>query len=256
MLTLSELYAFFESKLPRTLSCDWDNDGMMCCADPAKQVHRALVVLDVTDEIIDAAVTGGYDLILSHHPMIFRGLRSVEPSSLAAARTIKLIRAGVSVFSFHTRLDAAEGGVNDALAAALGLTDVVPFGSGGQAIGRIGLLSTPMLAQDFAKHVKETLGSPYACLADAHRPAHRVAVLGGSGKDELQAACEAGADTYVSGELGHHPMTDAPDMGINLIEAGHFYTERTVLPVLQAMLAEADPTIESEVLSDCRIQVI
>jgi len=255
-MTVKELYQYLDRILPRTLSCPWDNDGMMCCPSPERAVRRVLISLDVTDEVIDRAIEGQYDVILTHHPMIFKPLPCVEPSVLAAARAIRLIRAGVAVMSFHTRLDAVSGGVNDTLAELLGLCEVTPFGCEGEAIGRIGSLDAPVPLAAFAKRVKTVLSAPAVTYADAHRPVKRVAVLGGSGKDDVAAAIAAGADTYLSGELGHHALTDAPDMGINLIEAGHFYTEYPILHRLQAYLAEADSTIESDLLMSCRIHVI
>ena len=147
---------------------------------------------------------------------------------------MKLIKADIAVMSFHTRLDAVEGGVNDTLAKLLGISDATPFGEG---LGRIGTLPSPMALSDFARMLKSSLCAPTVSVADAGKEVYRVAVLGGSGDDEIGAAIAADADTYVSGELGHHPMTDAPDMGINLIEAGHFYTEEPVCEVLSEKLS-------------------
>ena len=228
-MTVLDLYKHFDDLFPRELSCEWDNDGLMCCPDPTREVHRALVCLDVTEEVVDEAIQGGFDLIVAHHPLIFKGLKSITNENAVSRKAIKLIRSNISVMSFHTRLDAVKGGVNDILAKLVGIENSVPFGDG---IGRIGNLRTPADLLDFAKEVKNVLGAPNVYVADAKKDVCRVAVLGGSGKDEIAAASAAGADTFVSGEIGHHPMTDAPDMEINLIEAGHFYTEQPVCDFL------------------------
>ena len=234
-MTVKTLYEKLNTAIPASLSCEWDNDGLMCCPDSTKEVRRALVCLDVTADAIDKAISEECDVIVTHHPLIFKGLKAITDEFFIPKKAIKLIRAGISVMSFHTRLDALSGGVNDRLAELLELGDIAPFGDG---IGRIGMLKMTCDIESFAKKVKAVLGAPVVQYADAQRDVQRVAVLGGSGKDELYAAIAAGADTFVSGELSHHPMTDAPDMNINLIEAGHFYTEEPVCKVLCQILTE------------------
>ena len=250
-MTVQKLYEQLNIIIPASLSCEWDNDGLMCCPDSAREVRRALVCLDVTADAIEKAVAEGCDVIVSHHPLIFKGLKSITDESFIPQKAITLIRAGISVMSFHTRLDALDGGVNDTLAKLLSLSDVAPFGDG---IGRIGSLDAPCDIESFVKKVKTALGAPTVQYADAKKAVQKVAVLGGSGKDELFAAIAAGADTFVSGELSHHPMTDAPDMKINLVEAGHFYTEEPVCEVICQMLA--DLGIEAIHYTSNKIKVI
>lgn len=253
-MTVRELYGLLNQKIPTSLSCEWDNDGLMCAPDGAREVRRVLITLDVTAEAVEKAIASNCDLILSHHPLIFKGLKSISDEAPIPSKVIKLISNGISVMSFHTRLDAVTGGVNDVLAEALGLCEVVPFGE--EAIGRIGTLPEEMTAEDFAKKVKAALHAPSVLLADAARPVRRVAVLGGSGSDDLEAARAAGADTYVSGELKYHQLTDAPEEGMNLIAAGHFHTEFPVCEALGAMLTALDPTVEVEIYNNYCIQTI
>ena len=253
-MTVKELYKILNEKIPASLSCEWDNDGLMCCPDGERAVRRALVALDVTDAVVDAAIEGGYDVIVSHHPFIFKGLKSINDENYIAEKAVKLIKHGISVFSFHTRLDALDGGVNDCLCALLSLENVSAFGEDG--IGRIGDLQSPTTAEDLALTVKEVLGADGVLLADGGKLSHRVAVLGGEGGDDIGAAIAAGADTYISGRLGYHAMTDAPDMGINLIEAGHFYTENPVCTVLREMICEADPAIVCDTYHSNKIKLI
>ncbi len=255
-MKIKELYAFLDSNIPLSLSCDWDNDGLMCCPDGNAEVEKVLVTLDITDEAIDRATKEGCQLIVSHHPLIFKGLKAVSEESAVSARTIKLIKNSISAFSFHTRLDALRGGVNDILANALGLENTIPFGNAGEEIGRIGSLSAPCSAEEFSAKVKSALGVPAVQLADAGKKVTRVAVLGGSGSDDVAAAIAAGADTFVSGELSYHHMVDAPEEGINLIAAGHFFTEFPVCRKLAELIREADPEIGCEIFFNNKVKYI
>lgn len=253
-MTVRKLYQLLNEKIPTSLSCEWDNDGLMCCPDPEREVRRVLLALDVTEQTVAVAVAKNCDVILSHHPLIFKGLRAVNGEDPISKKTIELIKSRIAVMSFHTRLDALAGGVNDVLAEMLFLNDITPFGE--EAIGRIGTLPAEMTAEEFAKLVKQRLGAPAVLLSDAGKKVHRVAVLGGNGSDDLFAALAAGADTYVSGELKYHQLTDAPEEGINLIEAGHFHTEFPVCQMLQALLCELDPTVETEIYDNYKIKTI
>ena len=253
-MTVYQLYRYFDELIPKTLSCDWDNDGLMCCPDASREVKKVLVALDATADVVAEAIEGGYDAIITHHPFIFKGLKSITEGNFIASKGIDLIRAGISVFSFHTRLDASVGGVNDVLASVLGIKNTTPFGE--VDMGRIGTLDAPMSAEEFARVVKNALGVPAVNLSTCGKPCYRVAVLGGGGDSEVGAAMAAGADTYVTGNLGFHTLTDAPDMGINLIEAGHFYTENPVCHRICEIVHEADASIECHITNSNRIQVI
>ena len=255
-MTVRELYAYLEERIPRSLSCDWDNDGLMCCANDQKQVSRVLVALDVTAPVVERAVREGFDLIVSHHPLIFRPVRAVSVGDIVADQVIRLLCADVSVMSFHTRLDAVCGGVNDVLAERLGLCDVVPFGENGEAIGRIGTLPTAMRLEDFAARVKTATGAEYVQISDAGREVRRVALLGGGGADDADAAQAAGADTYLTGELKHHQLTEAPERGMNLIAGGHFYTENPVCERIRALLLEADGALTVELMNSNPVRFI
>ncbi len=242
-MTVLELYRILNERIPPALSCPWDNDGLMCCPDGQREVRRVLITLDVTEGAVRKAAEEKYDLILSHHPFIFKGMRSICQGNYLADKAMLLIQNRISVMSFHTRLDAVVGGVNDVLAELLGLESLTAFGNEGEELGRIGDLPHPMTAAEFAERVKTRLGAPCVLLSDAGLSVSRVAVLGGSGKDELGAARAAGADTYVSGELSYHALTDAPEEGMNLIEAGHFFTEQPICGRLGRLLSEIDPTL-------------
>ena len=255
-MNVGELYFALNQKIPSALSCDWDNDGLMCCPDPEKNVSRVLVALDITAEVVARAIKGGYDLIVSHHPLIFSPLRALDPRDPVAKKVIRLLLSGISAMSFHTRLDAVEGGVNDVLASALGLVEVTPFGANGEEIGRIGTLPKEMSAEEFARLAKGVLAADQILLSDAGLPVRRVAVLGGGGASEVFAAKCAGADTYLTGELKHNNLTDAPENGINLLAGGHFHTENLVCDRICEILKEIDPTLAVDVINSNAVRVL
>ena len=253
-MTVKEIYQKFEEKIPAYLRESWDNDGIMCCADGTAEIYRALVTLDVTEEVVDYAIERGFDLIVSHHPLIFKPLSSINEENHISRKVIKLLGSGISVFSFHTRADKMIGGVNDRLADMLGMYDAQPFGEGD--LGRIGTIYEPMELQDFAYRIKQLVGADAVRYADGLSDVHRVAIVGGDGKSYVKAALDAGADTYVSGRIGYNVMEEAPEMGINLIEAGHFFTEQPVTTFFQSLLNRLDHSMYIEVISSNNIRSI
>ena len=258
-MTVRELYQKLNEFIPPTLSCEGDNDGLLCCPDAEHSVSKVLITLDVTAEVVKKAVEGAYDVIVSHHPFIYSGLKAINGDDGVSAKAIELIRAGISVMSFHTRLDALEGGVNDRLCQMLGLEDIEPVFDGDVPLGRIGVLNENMTAQALAQKVKSVLGAPFVLLSDSGALPHRIAVVGGSGKSMIGAVKKAGADTFVSGRLDYHPMTDAPDdtlNPINLIEAGHFYTENHICAFLADTINNMDRNIKANIFYSNVIQVI
>ena len=254
-MTVIELYRYLDKTVPSSLSCEWDNDGLMCCPSPEKPVRRVRVTLDMSERAVEYAVRGGFDVILSHHPLLFRPVKALDPENAVPRKLITLIQNNICAMSFHTRFDALSGGVNDALAEALGLLSPQPFECGGEPpMGRIGDV-TPCTLAEFSEKVKKALGAP-VILYSGNLPVKRVAVLGGSGSDFSSAAKAAGADTYVTGSLGYHQLADAKETGINLIEAGHYHTENISLPRLASLVNIADPDIETEIIDSNEITAI
>ncbi len=267
-VTVRALYDALDARIPRTLSCPWDNDGLACCPTPDAPVRGILVALDATEDVLALASASGCNVILTHHPLLFKGLKAVTGTDTGSRKVIRMIREGVAAMSFHTRLDALEGGVNDILAARLGLTNLTPFGDDDNPahapIGRVGELPAAMSLADFAARVKSvlsvpaTLGesciehltpmSPAVTYVSAGRPVRRVAVLGGSGQDDLDAAAAVGADTYVTGELRYHQLCDAPYEGVNLVRAGHYFTEFPVCELLAALAASVCPGVPVHIM--------
>lgn len=253
-MTVTELYKEMCKYFPEQLRCEWDNDGIMVCPDSNAEVKKVLLTLDVTEEIVDYAIDRGFDLIISHHPLIFRPIASVTEENHVSRKVVKLIANAVSAFSFHTRADRAVGGVNDRLADILGLKDVVPFGEDG--LGRIGTLSEEYELEIFADAVKLALGADSIKLADGYNSVKRVAVVGGDGKDFVLDALKMGADTYVSGRLSYNVMEDAADMGINLIEAGHYFTELPITEVFSEIIAKLDSDVYTEIADSNIIRTV
>ena len=251
-MTVRELYDRFERAIPAALRESWDNDGLMVCPDLSARVRKALFSLDVTEECVDYAVENGFDLIVSHHPLIFRPLSALTEDDHVQRKAIKLLQNGVSVFSFHTRADKVAGGVNDCLAEVIGLEDVRPFGEGD--LGRIGTLPDPMPLENFCRMLKEQLDSDRVNSADAYSDVRTVALVGGDGRSYIAAALEEGADTFLSGRIGYNVMEDASGLGINLVEAGHYYTEYPVLRFFTEILASADPYVEIEFYNSNQIR--
>lgn len=258
-MNIGELYRELEKRIPSSLSCAWDNDGLLCCPDRNRTVKKILVTLDVTAQAVEFALDGGYDCIISHHPFIFKGINSLTDEAPISAKAIKLIGAGVSVMSFHTRLDALEGGVNDTLCALLGIKDTEPLYEDGLPIGRVGTLDKSESAEEFARRVKAVLSAPFVLLSDAGIDARRVAVVGGSGKDMIALARASGADTFLSGRFDYHYMTDALDdksSPMNLLEAGHYWTEAPICDMLAGMLKEIAPDVCCDIYASNVIKAI
>lgn len=251
-MTVREFYRALCAIVPRELGCSWDVDGLNVCPDPEREVKRVLVALDASAEVVDTAVNEGYDVIFTHHPMLFGGLKNVLADDYDGAKVIRLCKAGVSAISFHTRIDAAEGGVNDLLAGLVGLENVQVVGDEG--IMRVGDLPSPVSPAEFAASVKRALGAPAVLCADAGLPVRRVAVVGGSGKSELELARARGADTFLTGELKYSQYADP--FGLNLLVAGHFYTEEPICARLCALVAEVAPNASVSAVKSCKVTII
>ena len=246
-MTVKELYAYIEKKAPSCLSAGWDNDGMACCTDESRCVKKVLIALDATERVVEKAVSGGFDVLLTHHPLLFKGVKELTPRLTVSRKLLKLIAGGVTAMSFHTRLDAADGGVTDVLATLFGLQDVQKVGPEGEEMARLGTLPAPVPARDFAQTVCEKLNIPSVLLV-GDRTVRRVMMLGGEGADFVGAATARGdVDLFLAGRIGYHRMLDGAEEGLALIEAGHFATERPVCYRLAEWVKEADPAIEVEI---------
>lgn len=242
---LKEIDAFFDVWAPKTLSEPWDNDGIMLCPDTESSVKTVLVCLEVNDKVVREARACGASLIVTHHPLIFHPLPRIWKETYTTLRA--LIDGGIAVFSYHTRLDAAPGGVNDVLAEKLLLSEIRPFG-GAHGIGRVGKLPQPMTADRLIRHVRERLSTgPLRCaVPDPEKPIVTVAVVGGGGKEFLTEASRT-ADAYITADLSHNAFLDAQAYRLCAIDAGHYHTENPVTNEIARRLREAFPALEVRV---------
>lgn len=255
-MTGEAFYRLLEETFSPTLCAAWDNDGAACLPEPEREITRVLVALDATDKAVERATDGGFDLLLTHHPLLFRGVKSLTPYDVVPAKLLKLARAGVAALSYHTRLDAAEGGVNDALCDLFGIENAIPFGPEGEVpCGRVGSLKAPVDAKEFAATVCRLLGTDAVRLA-GEGEVQKIAVLGGEGDDFVDAARAAGADLFLSGHIGYHRMLDAAEAGLVTIEAGHYETEYPVLARLAATVRKLAGDVEVEIMPTRVIETV
>lgn len=239
-MKLIDLVAIIDGKAPFSTAMPYDNSGLLC-GDPQAEIRRVLLSLDVTYGVIEQAKALGVDLILTHHPALFTPQKQFSPDD----RVYRLIREGISALAVHTNLDMAEGGVNDVLARAVGLENIQPWcGDDPSLVSRRGELVAEMPLSDYCRQVKTVLNANTLRYADGGRPVRKVALCSGSGGDLWESLVGTEIDTLLTGEAKYHHFLEAAQSGINLIEAGHFATENLVLPVLEAWLKEADPSLE------------
>ena len=236
-MKLQDFIAAMERIAPPELAMEFDNVGLLIGTD-RPEIKKVLVALDCTVDTAREAAVWGADLLLTHHPLFFQGVKRILPDDPATAGAYILLRNGIGHYAAHTNLDAAPGGVNDCLAAVLGIQDVVPLPP--DDLGRIGLrgADTPASLGAYSAFVAEKLGAAVRVCGDLSAPVSRVAMIGGGGGGDFPAAHAAGADTYITGEMKHHQALEARCLGLNVIEAGHYETERVVLLPLIHRLQE------------------
>ena len=259
MTTVNDILIFLETLAPRSMKMDWDNVGLLC-GSRKTEVTKILVALDPFEGVCREAAEISAQLIVTHHPIIFQALKSVTDDT-SIGRSIQLLcRENISAINAHTNLDCAPGGVNDRLAAALGLSEIeVIDPMGVDATGaQWGLLrkgnAYPQSLSDFLSTVKTTLGCEGLRYVDGGQPVRKVAVGGGACASELMDAYHAGCDTFVTSDVKYNQFWDAQDLGMNLIDAGHFYTENPITECLAEKIAAAFPEITvriSETHRDC-----
>lgn len=240
MTKVSDVYDYLRGIAPLELQMDFDNAGIQV-GSLEQEVGKILVALDITNAVIDEALALGAQLIVSHHPLIFGGLNNVTAEG-KGAKTLRLARAGISAISMHTNLDIAQGGVNDVLIELLGANSEQGFDA--DNCGRVGELPEPMEFMAFAKMCREKLNVQGLRYYNAGRPVKRLAVMGGAGGSEVQAAFDKGCDTYVTADVSYHQFQLADELKINLIDADHFCTENPIVPVLARRLDERFPALE------------
>lgn len=254
MVRLSKIIEELELLAPSSLKCPWDNVGLLV-GDENQKITKVFVCLDITSRNVKAAVEFGADLIIAHHPLIFEPLKTVTEASVTGSIIRTLVKNDISAFCMHTSFDIAEGGMNDVLAQRLGLENIRKFtldecvGENGEeldGIGRIGSLERPVSMGDFAEFVKAVLGSSaLKYVGNLSESIQTVALCSGSGGSEMYAAYHAGADVYVTADLKHDHGRVAEEIGLNIIDAGHFETENIICDFLTDFFRHRFPEIET-----------
>ena len=252
-MTFYELYNKLSAIYPNDLKCEWDNDGIMCSYDLNAEVENVLVALDVTMQTIDFAIENNFDTIISHHPLVFRSQKGLSVENYTQKKLIKLVKNNINVISFHTRLDATDGGVNDVLASTLNLINIVKDEA--DPIGRLGEISNELPLSTFAENVKTAINSPLVLYSGTNN-VKKIYVVGGDGKDLIGNAIACGADTLLTGRASYNTMIDAADMGINIVEAGHFFTENLVCKKIKADILNIDNAINVELFDSFNIGIL
>ena len=252
MVIVQDIIDLMEKLSPTALKMEWDSVGLHCGSRKA-EVKKVLISLDPFEHVCKEAADWGADLLLTHHPLLFHALPTVTDESSIARSVMILVKNNISHFCAHTNLDAAEGGVNDVLAEVLGLENAAPFAEDLWGVMRAGEVREQSL-QEFLAFVKEKLHTPGLRYCDTGKSVHKVAVGGGGCAGGWYEALKAGCDTFVTSDPKYNEYWDAYDQGLNMIDAGHFYTENPVCYVLAAKLREAFPALEVKIAeshTDC-----
>lgn len=256
-LHLSDVLQALEARYPQAWAQEWDSVGLQV-GDPADRVSKIFFTVDVTERVVDEALAWGADLIVSHHPMFFRGTTTVATTHDKGAIAHRLIKAGCALYVAHTNADVAAPGVNDALAAAVGLTNTAPLLAGvapGIGHGRIGTLAAPARLSEFAQAVAKALPLTHHGVrvsGDLNSIVTRVAVCGGSGADFLGAAAAAGADVFVTADLKHHVTQEFRDhSNTAVVDVAHWASEwpwlNQAAELLRSDLGERGTSVEVHV---------
>lgn len=245
MTTVQDILQFIESIAPPSLKMEGDNVGLLC-GQANKEVKTVLVALDPFPSVCREAVEEGADLLVTHHPIIHGCITSVTDQTTYGQAILELLAHNISAVNAHTNLDCADGGVNDTLAARLGLTNIQKIAADPYGLLRMGLVEEQAL-EDFLPKVKASLGCSGLRYADGGKKVCKVAVGGGSCGSELAAVVAAGCDTFVTADVKYNQFWDAKMLCVNMIDAGHFHTENPVVAVLAEKIQAAFPNIQVKI---------
>lgn len=225
---------------PRLIE-DWDNTGFQV-GDGEREVNRILVALDLDSEVGKKAIEENFHMIITHHPLIFKPMDSITTSAPKGKLIYDLIRKEIVVYNAHTNLDQANGGVNDELARLLKLNNPTPLNLNSLGFeesygyGRVGDIEEIKLL-DYIKEIKEELGVDYLTVyGEQERIVKRVAVCGGSGAEFIYDAYKEEACIYITGDIKYHDAQLGNELGVTIIDAGHYHTEKVILPVIKEYL--------------------
>ena len=254
-MKIKEVLSALERFAPLPLQESWDNAGLQVGLTET-EVSGALLCLDVNERIVDEAIQKGCNLIVSHHPLLFRGLKTISDLTDVQRTVMKAIRQGIAVISMHTNMDNAQGGVNFRIAQKLGIQepvflaaktiDGVESGS-----GVVGALERPLPAREFVSVVKQVFGVECAmCNELLLRPVHKVAVCGGAGDFLLDEAVRAGADAFITGEMHYHQYFGY-EQRIQICVIGHYQSEQFTSEVFEEIIHQECPSVRTMIAETC-----
>ncbi len=246
---VSEIINTIEQYYPRSLAESWDNPGLLC-GRKEQEVNSIVLALDASQRVVNYAVDIGADMILTHHPIIFDGIRSVTDDTFTGRKLLQMIENRISCYAMHTNFDIAQNGMAYAAAKRLGVREFVPLEQTSEqdgvpvGIGFVGDLPKAVTAGELASFVKEKFGISSLFYYDSGKLIRRVAVCPGSGRHMLDAVRAAGADAFITGDTGHHDGMDYKDDGITLIDAGHFGVEHIFTEHMKYFLETRFPDLK------------
>jgi dinuclear metal center YbgI/SA1388 family protein len=246
-MTIADLCDFLDAFAPPQLAAPWDNVGLLV-GDRAQAVQRVMTCLTVTPAVAAEAIRERVDLVVTHHPLLFKPLKRLTADEPTGRLLLDLIRAGVAIHSPHTAFDSAAAGINQQLAEALGLTDIQPLVPGNEneqlGTGRQGMLRPPQTLGQVAARLKAFLriGGLFV-VGDLTDEINRAAVACGSAGDLLDPARSAGCGLFVTGEARLHACYDAAARGVAMILVGHYASERFGVESLAAAIARHFPAL-------------
>ena len=248
-MKIKEVLSALERFAPLPLQESWDNAGLQVGLTET-EVSGALLCLDVNERIVDEAIAKGCNLIVSHHPLLFRGLKTISDLNDVQRTVMSAIQKGIAVISMHTNMDNAKGGVNYRIAEKMGMTDVRFFttkqvGDIECGSGTIGTLPAPMAATDFIGMLKERFN--VECVQTnslISRQISRVAICGGAGSFLLEEAIAARADAFITGEMHYHDFFDHND-DIQICVIGHYQSEQYTPEIFKDILEKQCPQVRT-----------
>lgn len=240
--TIGELATYLEGIAPLHLQESYDNAGLLT-GNPNEPVRGVLTALDMLEPVVDEAVRLGCNVVVAHHPIIFKGLKRLVGAHYVERVVIKAIRSGIALYAIHTNLDSVlENGVNQRIGQMLGLEslrilEARPGDTTGIAgMGAVGELAAPMYREDFLTHLKSCMGCSVVRHTEGHgREVRRVAVCGGAGSFLIQAALHAGVDAFVTADLKYHEFFEA-DGRVLLADIGHYESEQGTIRLLKELI--------------------
>lgn len=259
-LMASSIIETMEKWVSKVLIDSWDNTGFQI-GNPLKEISRILIALDLDKEVLAKAINEDYQMIITHHPIIFKPITSLTTMDHNSSIIYDTIKNDIVVYNAHTNLDLAEGGVNDCLAEALGLKNAQPLSIIDKenlpkkfAYGRIGYVER-IGFYEYLDIIKTNLQTSHLIVyGNPKKHIERVAICGGSGSDFIIDAYNHEADLYITGDIKYHEAQYAHGLGLTLIDAGHFNTEKVVLPIIKEYLErELGDDLEIEVLKESNL---